>query len=115
VETVFVTPQVATSGLLVYLGDEGLNLLAENELPQGQEEHWVASIGVQDPIDVFQNAWDDLQQGTLGQEYRLQIELRDVNSSLLSPGRQRLVEEMLADLQAGYIGTGFQTGENQTP
>lgn len=114
VETVFVTPQVAASGLFVYLGDEGLNLLAEDELPQGLDEHWIATIGVQDPASVFQSAWDDLVMDELGQEYPLQLELRDVNPILLSPGRQRLVEEMLADLQAGYIDTGFQSEENQT-
>jgi hypothetical protein len=37
------------------------------------------------------------------------------NPDLLSPGRQQLVETMLADLLAGFIDTGVdpQTGESR--
>lgn len=115
VETLFVTPQVASSGLYTFLGDEGLNSFGEDAVPQGLSEHWVATIGVQDPLSVFGEAWGDLVQGAVGKEYLLEVELRNVNSDLLSPGRLRLVEEMLVELQAGYIATGFQADNPETP
>ena len=34
------------------------------------------------------------------------IVITDRNETLFSTGRQRLVDETLAELQAGYIGTG---------
>jgi hypothetical protein len=45
----------------------------------------------------------------------LPLALQHVNPQLVSPGRQRLVEEMLAELRAGYIDTGVDpaTGESR--
>jgi len=43
------------------------------------------------------------------------LTLSNVNTSLLSPGRQRLVEKTLQDLAADYIDTGVDplTGESR--
>jgi hypothetical protein len=45
----------------------------------------------------------------------LSVGLGNVNPDLVSPGRQQLVEAMLADLRVGFIDTGVdpQTGESR--
>jgi len=50
--------------------------------------------------------WPDLVSGQGGITLPAPIVITDRNEALFSPGRQRIVDETLADLQAGYIATG---------
>jgi len=36
------------------------------------------------------------------------LEIREANPDLFSPGRQRLANEILADLLTGFVGTGVK-------
>jgi hypothetical protein len=78
-------------------------------------EHWVASIGSQSPLQSLLDLWGKLLSGEGGEEVVLPLGFTGTNPDLLSPGRQRLVETMLADLLAGFIDTGVdpQTGESR--
>jgi hypothetical protein len=55
----------------------------------------------------------ELLSGSGGANVELPLAVTHRNDSLFSTGKQRLLEEILADLQAGYIDTGVdpQTGE----
>ena len=59
-----------------------------------------------DIIQAIQNAWPDLVSGNGGITVQSPLGLSDVDPSLLSPGKQRLVEEKLRELQGGLISTG---------
>ena len=56
-----------------------------------------------DVIKAIQNAWPELINGRGGITVQSPLGLADIDPSLLSPGKQRLVEQTLADLQAGLI------------
>jgi hypothetical protein len=43
------------------------------------------------------------------------LAITNVNPDLLSPGRQRLVEEMLTRVQAGTVDLGVAASEGGTP
>jgi hypothetical protein len=57
-------------------------------------------------VKAIQKAWPDLLSGNGGQNVLSPLGLADVDPVFLSPGRQRLVEGVLDDLQAGRIATG---------
>jgi hypothetical protein len=49
-----------------------------------------------------------------GQSSFVPIQFTHINPELFTPGKQRLAEQILSDLQTGYIDTGVDltTGEN---
>jgi hypothetical protein len=75
----------------------------------------VASLGSQDPLQSLPGLWAKLLVGEGGEEVSLPLGFTGANPDLLSPGRQHLVERMLADLLAGFTDTGVdpQTGESR--
>jgi hypothetical protein len=118
VETVFVYPSVADEQLLADLAGAGINIIVASptsEPPNAWHEHWVASLGSQDPLQSLPDLWAKLLAGKGGEEVLLPLGFTGTNPDLLSPGRQHLVEAMLADLLSGFIDTGVdpQTGESR--
>lgn len=115
VSTVYVAPEAADPGLLKEIADAGMNIIGTGSAPSEARANWVASIGPGDLTGAVQQTWQELLDEQGGQSLSLPLALKEVNPQLLSPGRQRLVEEMLADLQSGYIDTGVdpETGESR--
>jgi hypothetical protein len=112
VETVFVQPGIADEAMLEYLVKAGINIIGGITPPDGLADHWVASIQPQ-ILPAIQAAWPDLMAGKGGVDLGLPMGLTAVNPDLFSPGRQRLAEQVLSDLQEGFIDTGVDpaTGE----
>jgi hypothetical protein len=59
-----------------------------------------------DEILAIRKAWPDLLAGRGGQSVPSPLGLGDVDPVFLSPGKERLVQRVLDDLQAGRILTG---------
>jgi hypothetical protein len=114
VNTVYVAPEVAESGLLNALAEAGINMIGVGEAPAGVESNWVASLGSADPLAAVQEILPSLLEGQQGKLVELPIVIENANPDLFSPGRQSLVDKMLADLTSGYIDTGVDpaTGES---
>jgi hypothetical protein len=104
VYTIYVYPDVATKELMDYLGTTGIQVIGVS-LPDPRPSGWVATIRP-DEIKAIQNAWPQLISGQGGLNVQSPIGLADVDPSLLSPGKQRLVQQALDDLQAGRLSTG---------
>lgn len=115
VQTVYVDPAVAGPDLLQFLASEGFNLIGSGQPPAGLEKQWVASLDKGDPMQLVDQVWAELLAGQGGASLDSPLEIQRVNPNLLSPGRQRLAEKMLAELLAGYIDTGVDptTGESK--
>jgi len=56
-----------------------------------------------DVVKAIQNAWPQLMGGEGGLTIQSPLGLSDIDPSLLSAGKQRLVEKMLEDLQSGFV------------
>lgn len=115
VETVFVHPAVAGDQLLADLAEAEINLIITGPPSEAWREHWVASLGAPDPLQVVPDLWAKILAGQGGEQISLALGFTGVNPDLLSPGRQHVADEMLADLLAGFIDTGVdsQTGESR--
>ena len=104
VNTIYIYPDVEVKSLTDYLATTGVNLIGlttPNPAPGG----WVMTIRA-DEIKAIQNAWPDLVAGKGGENIPAPLGIWDVNSSNLSAGKQRLVQQTLDGLTAGTIATG---------
>mgnify|MGYP005840861035 FL=1 len=113
VGTVYVAPEVAEMGLLNELAQAGINIIGVGQVPPNISSRWVASLGSENPLESMREIWSSLLDGQGNQVVDLRLTIENTNPDLLSPGRQALVEKMIADLMAGYIDTGVDpaTGE----
>jgi len=99
---VYIYPSIATPALLSSLAQDGLKLIGESLPSTSLKSSWVASLKPE-LLPVIQQIFPDLLAGHGGQTIASPLTLTDVNPNLLSPGKQRLVQEVLDNLQSGQI------------
>ena len=114
IETVYVAPGAGDTAMLMTLAAAGVNLIGSGAPNESIQENWVLSFS-SDPLAQVQAILPQILAGQGGQNLPLPLEFSQINPALLSPGKQALAEQILADLLAGYIDTGVDlvTGENQ--
>jgi hypothetical protein len=114
VETVYVAPGAGDPAMLATLAAAGIKLIGSGLPAEAIQANWILSFS-SDPLAQVQAVLPQILAGEGGQNLPLPLELTQVNPDLLSPGKQTLVEQVLADLLAGYIDTGVDlvTGENK--
>jgi hypothetical protein len=104
VGTIYLHPDIVTPDLETYIGTTGVYMIG-TKTPEQRPAGWVMTIQP-DVIKAIQNAWPDLVNGKGGITVQSPLGLSDIDPTLLTPGKQRLVEQTLNDLQAGLISTG---------
>ena len=109
VRTVYVVPSAGGAWreeLLRHLAERGVYMIGESKPPEDIRDWWMVSMRQPDLEGIYLEYWPQLLNGETGIILPLPVQLADINPNLFSPGKQRLAEEILADLQAGLIGTG---------
>lgn len=101
VRTIYLYPDIYTEDLANYIGTTGAYVIGTIS-PEQRPAGWVMTIQP-DVIKAIQNAWPQLASGQGGVTVQSPLGLSDVDPTILSPGKQRLVEQTLNDLQAGLI------------
>jgi hypothetical protein len=102
VEVAFVYPDIATPDLLDFLYQEDILIIGESLPYEELRPDWI--VGIQpEVISAIQKLFPDLAAGRGGQDIATPLRLTDINPDLLGAGKLRLVEEVLADLQDGFI------------
>ncbi len=104
VRTIYIYPDVYTDDLANYIGTTGASLIGTVS-PTSKPAGWVMTIQP-DVIKTIQNAWPDLINGKGGVTVQSPLGLADIDPTLLTPGRQRLVEQTLHDIESGTISIG---------
>ena len=104
VGTIYLHPDIVTPDLETYIGTTGVYMIG-TRTPEQRPAGWVMTIQP-DIIKAIQEAWPGLVSGQGGVTVQSPLGLSDIDSTLLTPGKQRLVEQTLNDLQAGLISTG---------
>jgi len=101
VRTIYLYPDIAALELETYIGTTG-TLMIGTQTPEQMPAGWVMTIQP-DVVKAIQDAWPQLLSGKGGQTVQSPLGLSDIDPSLLSAGKQRLVEKMLQDLQSGLV------------
>jgi hypothetical protein len=114
VQTIFLAPGVGDEALLAGLAEAGIHLIGSASPPPALKDRWIATVSV-DHHAVLRQLWPDLLSGEGGVQISPAIEIGDVNPDLLSQGRQRLVAELVENLQGGYVDTGVPNASPAVP
>lgn len=104
VDTMYVSPQLATEDLMTYLASNGI-LVISDLLPQKITGNLVATIQP-DVIHAIETAWPQLLAGTGGINITSPLILENVKTEYLDTGKKQYAQDILSQLQAGYILTG---------
>lgn len=114
--TVYVYPKVGDEAMLSILAAGKVNIISSGEPPQSALSNWVVSLTT-DSMSLIQKQVKSLLDGSVstGQTLAVPIQFTQINPVLFSPGKQRLAEQVLSDLQAGFIDTSvdLSTGEER--
>ena len=102
----YVYPTIATNELLTTIGTNGVISIGD-VTPTPRPLYWTASLQP-DIAKAIQAAWADLMAGRGGLTFNPPFALSDVDPAILTPGKQQLAEQVLADLLAGRINIGLQ-------
>ncbi len=105
VSTIYITPGSSSAELLNYLVESGANLIGGQTPPDALLSEWIATI-MPDPSSGMSQIWPDLMAGKGGDIVPMPLRLANIDSALLNPARQRLVDATLNDLVNGYIEAG---------
>ena len=115
-QAVYVYPSAGDETMLSTLASAGVSIISSGEPPQAASENWAVSLTT-NPLPLIQGQVEGLLNGDIsaGQSLVVPIQFTHVNPALFTPGKQQLAEQILTDLQAGYIDTGVDltTGENR--
>ncbi|MFT3891361.1 MAG: hypothetical protein QM730_06980 [Anaerolineales bacterium] len=104
VRTIYLYPDIAIPELYNYVGTTGTYMIG-TITPEQRPAGWVMTI-TPDVIKAIQNAWPQLVAGQGGITVQSPLGLSDIDPDILSSGKQRLVQQVLDDLQAGRIDIG---------
>jgi len=99
----YIYPSIASDDFLSYVGTQGVYLIGTSR-PEPRPGGWVMTISP-DTIKAIQTAWPQLIAGQGGQNVQSPLGLADVDTSILSEAKLRLVQETLNALIAGRIRT----------
>jgi len=113
VMTVYVAPGAGDSSLLEYLAGKGVNLIGSEPPPAAISDHWIATIHG-DWLEGVRLAWDDMINNQPSSRQDLPLSISDRNETLFSIGRQRLAEQISAELASGLIDTGVDPATGET-
>lgn len=102
VQTVFVPATLFDSLTLNALAASGLALLGTIPPPAGATQRWAASFRPS-PVAAIESAWPELTSTSPPDIVTSPIIAQDINDTLLSPGRQRLVTQTQTDISLGLI------------
>jgi hypothetical protein len=101
VEVLYVHGDLASPDLFVIIQDLGIKVVSDRA-PDVHRDNWVGTISI-DPLPALETLWPDVAAGMPGVKVPAAIQLINGAPGLLSDGRYRLFEEMIADLQAGLV------------
>ncbi len=114
--TVYVYPGAGDEHMLSILADAKVSLITSADVPDSVRSSLAVTLASK-PMALIQSQVAGLLDGSLDGGITLEapIQFSGVDPGVFSPGKQRLAEQVLSDLQAGFIDTGVDltTGENK--
>jgi hypothetical protein len=110
VKTVFLPAGANQDGLIDYLVEAGVHIIAGFSPPPGTKQNWIATVNV-DPLPIIMESVRLALNGDVDPSYTPVITFEHANTELFSSGRQNLAKQVMEDLLAGYIDSGAENQE----
>lgn len=102
VYVMYVAPEASSPELLSYLAQKGMIILGGQTPPEEVRSRYAATIHA-DALSALEELWPELLAGNGGQAINAKLQISDVNPELLPPGRLRLTEQVIEDLESGLL------------
>ncbi|NPV84895.1 MAG: hypothetical protein HPY45_02645 [Anaerolineae bacterium] len=102
VYAMYISPESANPDMVSALAQQGYILIGGQTPPQEVMPRWAATVEY-DTLGALQEAWPALVAGDGGRVISPSLRINDINRNILSAGRQRLVEDVMAKLEAGAV------------
>jgi basic membrane lipoprotein Med (substrate-binding protein (PBP1-ABC) superfamily) len=103
--TVYVVPGAGDEAMFLHLAEEGINIISGMPPQPNIEENWVASLEF-NLMETFKETWPAFASGEADTAITIPLRVGYINPELFSPGKQRLANQVLADVLAGFIDLG---------
>jgi len=108
VKTVFIAPDAGDASLVEFLSQSGLYVIGTSSPPPGTDAQWIATISI-DIAAALDSIWPELIDRNGGLSASPPLKLTDINEQVLTPGRQRLIEEIIQEIQDGFVDPGLDS------
>jgi len=102
IEVIYVAPEAASADLLTALAAKNFILLGGQTPPEQVRSRWMATIEI-DTLSALRNLWPRALAGQGGQVINAVPQIKDLNEQFVSPGRQRLIENVVEQLNSGMV------------
>ena len=99
-DTIFIHPQISSGELLNQLVGQEIVFVGLQTPPEALKAQWAATVMIDIPA-ALRLAWP--QGDAPGAVFTAPLVLQDINSDLLTEGKQKLLNQVLQDLQNGLI------------
>jgi len=100
IETLFIHPQISSDELLNQLAGQNYVFVGLQSPPDALKAQWAATVKM-DTLSALRLAWP--QGDAPGAVFTAPLVLQDINSEILTEGKQKLLNQVLQDLQNGLI------------
>lgn len=107
VETVYIVPGAGDDAMLRYLVENEIDIIAAIPPLPDIQEHWVVSLQF-DLMESFKEIWSTFLSGSAEQMISIPMQFTHINPEILSPGKERLANQIMEDVLAGYIDLGVE-------
>ena len=104
IRSVYLAPDLEQSPLGSALAETNMNVLAQRRPNDFPEERWLAAIRPA-PELAIEEQWNALLTGAAPAQISMPLLVTDRNNRQFTDARYRVVQEVLDELVAGYIGT----------
>ncbi len=101
-EALYIDPSISSPELLAALSNQTLALVGGLSPAEDLRPRWAATVSA-DLAGPLKTLWPGLLAGEGGKTLTAALQISDVNENLLTPGKQRLAQDVIAGLQDGTI------------
>ncbi len=98
----YVMSEAASPDLMGYLASLGLRMFGTASPAEAYKPNWVVTI-LLDPWTTVQAHWTEILAGGAGLTLSGGITFTDIDEAFLGPGKQRLLNEVVQQLESGLI------------
>lgn len=102
VYAMYISPESANPDMVSALAQQGYILIGSQAPSQEVMSRWAATVE-HDALSTLQELWPALVAGDGGRVISPSLRINDINRNILSVGRQRLLEDVIAKLEAGAV------------
>lgn len=105
VKTIYLAPGAGEEVLPEYLTSQGINIIASSN-PDIQSEQVIAVVTA-DLDATLRSVWQNLFAGKENGSTLSQISVSNINPDILTLGKQRLLDDLITQLEQGFIDPGI--------